>query len=78
MATFASLQDARKFFIKDRFASENGRTLEALTEEIADVELCISLLMGGDYVDFDAVMELIDVRDKRWHERLREAHHEEQ
>ena len=33
MATFASLQDAREFFIKDRFASENGMTLEALTED---------------------------------------------
>ena len=33
MAFFASLQDAREFFIKDRFASENGMTLEALTED---------------------------------------------
>ena len=33
MATFASLQDAREYFIKDRFASENGMTLEALTED---------------------------------------------
>ena len=32
MATFTSLQDAREFFIRDRFASENGMTLEALTE----------------------------------------------
>ena len=31
MATFASLQDAREFFIRDCFASENGMTLEALT-----------------------------------------------
>ena len=55
----------------------NGDNEEHLTEEMADVELCISLLMGGDYVDFDAVMELIEVKDKRWHERLREARHEE-
>ena len=33
MPTFTSLQDARDFFIKDRFASENGMTLEALTED---------------------------------------------
>jgi acyl-CoA thioesterase len=32
MATFASLRDARDFFDKDRFAAENGMTLEALTE----------------------------------------------
>ena len=42
------------------------------------MELCNSLLMGGDYVDFDAVMELIEVKDKRWHERLRERRNEEQ
>jgi hypothetical protein len=41
------------------------------------VELCNSLLTA-DHVDFDAVMELIEVKDKRWHERLREARHEEQ
>ena len=43
MATFASLQDAREFFIKDRFASENGMTLEALTEDGA---VCAMALTG--------------------------------
>jgi len=43
MATFTSLQDAREFFIKDRFASENGMTLEALTENGA---LCAMVLTG--------------------------------
>ena len=43
MATFASLQDAREFFIRDRFASENGMTLEALTEEGA---VCAMTLTG--------------------------------
>ena len=43
MATFTSLQDARKFFIKDRFASENGMTLEALTENGA---VCAMVLTG--------------------------------
>ena len=43
MATFASLQDAREFFIKDRFASENGMTLEALTEDGA---VCAMTLTG--------------------------------
>ena len=47
--------------------------LESLTEEIADVELCISILMTADHVDFDAVMDVIEAKDKRWHERLREA-----
>ena len=43
MATFASLQDAREFFIKDRFASENGMTLEALSEDGA---VCAMALTG--------------------------------
>ena len=43
MATFTSLQDAREFFIKDRFASENGMTLEALTENSA---VCAMVLTG--------------------------------
>ena len=43
MATFTSLQDAHEFFIKDRFASENGMTLEALTENGA---VCAMVLTG--------------------------------
>ena len=33
MSTFSSLEDARAFFVKDRFATENNMTLEALTED---------------------------------------------
>ena len=33
MATFSSLEDARAFFVKDRFAAENNMTLEALTDD---------------------------------------------
>ena len=43
MTTFTSLQDAREFFIRDRFASENGMTLEALTENGA---VCAMVLTG--------------------------------
>ena len=43
MATFTALQDAREFFIKDRFASENGMTLAALTENGA---VCALVLTG--------------------------------
>ena len=43
MATFTSLQDAREFFIRDRFASENGMTLDALTENGA---VCAMVLTG--------------------------------
>ena len=73
----ASLKYARRLRNENPTPKTEQECLAALTEEMADVELCNSLLMGGDYVDFDAVMELIEVKDKRWHERLREAHHEE-
>lgn len=33
MSTFHSLEEARAFFVKDRFATENNMTLEALTED---------------------------------------------
>ena len=74
----ASLKYARLLRGENPTPKTEQECLEALTEEMADVELCNSLLMGGDYVDFDAVMELIEVKDKRWHERLRERRNEEQ
>ena len=72
----ASLKYARLLRGDNPTPKTEQECLEALTEEMADVELCNSLLMGGDYVDFDAVMELIEVKDKRWHGRIREAHNE--
>lgn len=33
MSTFASLNDAKAFFVKDRFATENYMELESLTED---------------------------------------------
>ena len=33
MATFQSLEEAKAFFVKDRFATENNMSLEALTED---------------------------------------------
>ena len=55
MSTFHSLEEARTFFIKDRFATENNMTLEALTDhgavcsmEITDRHLnAEGNLMGG-------------------------------
>ena len=46
--------------------------LAALTEEIADVELCISELMMKDFVDYNKVMDIIDQKEKRWLNRLKE------
>ena len=31
MSTFSSLEEAKAFFVKDRFATENNMSLEALT-----------------------------------------------
>ena len=73
----ASLKYARLLRGDNPTPKTESECLEALTEEMADVELCNSLLMGGDYVDFDAVMELIEVKDKRWHDRIREAQNED-
>ena len=73
----ASLKYARLLRDENPTPKTKQECLESLTEEMADVELCNSLLMTADHIDFDAVMELIEVKDKRWHERLREAHHEE-
>ena len=33
MATFSTLQEAKSFFTNDHFATDNGFTLEALTED---------------------------------------------
>ena len=72
----ASLKYARLLRGDNPTPKTEQECLEAVTEEMADVELCNSLLMGGDYVDFDAVMELIEVKDKRWHDGIREAYNE--
>ena len=69
----ASLKYARLLRGENPTPKTEAECLESLTEEMADVELCISILMTADHVDFDAVMETIEVKDKRWHERLREA-----
>ena len=55
MSTFHSLEEARAFFVEDRFATENNMTLEALTEDGAVCAMAITdrhmnaegHLMGG-------------------------------
>jgi NTP pyrophosphatase (non-canonical NTP hydrolase) len=73
----ASLKYARLLRGDNPTPKTEQEWLEAITEEMADVELCNSLLTTADHVDFDAVMELIEVKDKRWHKRIQEAHHED-
>ena len=52
--------------------------MRGLTEEIADVDLCISELMMEGLVDSNKVIDIIDQKGNRWHKRIQEAHHEEQ
>ena len=73
----ASLKYARLLRGDNPTPKTEQECLEALTEEIADVELCISILMGSDYVDFDAIMKLIETKERRWHDRIREAQNED-
>jgi len=55
MATFQTLEEARSFFIKDRFATLNDMTLEALTDDGAVCAMAVTErhmnaeghLMGG-------------------------------
>ncbi len=75
----ASLKYARLLRGENPTPKTRQECLESLTEEIADVELCNSLLFGDDHVvDYDAVLRIVTDKLTRWHERIREAHHEEQ
>jgi len=72
----ASLKYARLLRGENPTPKTEQECLESLTEEIADVDLCISELMMEGLVDSNKVIDIIDQKDKRWHERLREAYHE--
>lgn len=51
---------------------------DALTEEVADVTLCIRLIIEGCVIDPDKVNDIVEEKMRRWHKRIQEAHHEEQ
>lgn len=73
----ASLKYARLLRGENPTPKTEQECLESLTEEIADVDLCISELMIEGLVDSNKVIDIIDQKGNRWKERL-EAHHEEQ
>ena len=73
----ASLKYARLLRGENPTPKTEAECLESLTEEIADVDLCISELMMEGLVDSNKVIDIIDQKENRWKERL-EAHHEEQ
>ena len=74
----ASLKYARLLRGENPTPKTRQECLEALTEEIADVDLCISELMMEGLVDSNKVIDIIDQKGNRWHKRIQEAHHEEQ
>jgi len=69
----ASLKYARLLRGENPTPKTEAECLEALTEEMADVELCASVLMTAGHVDFDTVMDTIDVKERRWRKRITEA-----
>lgn len=73
----ASLKYARLLRGENPTPKTEEECLESLTEEIADVDLCISELMMEGLVDSNKVIDIIDQKGNRWKERL-EARHEEQ
>ena len=73
----ASLKYARLLRGENPTPKTEQECLEALTEEIADVDLCISELMMVGLVDSNKVIDIIDQKGNRWHKRIQEAQNEE-
>ena len=73
----ASLKYARLLRGDNPTPKTEQECLESLTEEIADVDLCISEMMLEGLVDSNKVIDIIDQKGNRWHKRIQEAHHEE-
>ena len=62
MSTFHSLEEARAFFAKDRFAMENSMTLEALTEDgaVCAMEITERHMNAEGHLMGGAVLALAD------------------
>ena len=62
MATFQSLEEAKAFFVKDRFATENNMSLEALTEDgaVCVMELTERHQNAEDHLMGGAILALAD------------------
>jgi len=75
--THACLKFARCLRGENPTPKTEQECLEALTEEVADVTLCIRLIIEGYVIDPDKVNDIVEEKMQRWRERL-EAHHEEQ
>ena len=76
--THASLKWARQLRGENPTPKTEEECREALTEEVADVTLCIRLIIEGYVIDPDKVNDIVEEKMLRWHKRIQEAHHEEQ
>ena len=73
----ASLKYARLLRGENPTPKTEAECLESLTEEIADVYLCMNLIMVAGVAGVETVEHITAEKFARWYERL-EAHHEEQ
>ena len=73
----ASLKYARFLRGENPTPKTEKECRDALVEEVADVTLCIRLIIEGYVIDPDKVNDIVEEKMQRWRERL-EAHHEEQ
>jgi len=74
----ASLKYARLLRGENPTPKTEQECLEALTEEMADVELCTSTIANAGVTDYDTVIRIATDKLARWRKRIQEAHHEEQ
>lgn len=75
--THASLKWARQLRGENPTPKTEQECLEALTEEVADVTLCIRLIIENYVIDPDRVNDIVEEKMQRWRERLNGAEHGE-
>ena len=74
----ASLKYARLLRGENPTPKTRQECLEAITEETADVYLCMNLIMFAGVAGAETVEHITAEKFARWHNRIQEAHHEEQ
>ena len=72
----ASLKYARLLRGENPIPKTEKECRDALVEEVADVTLCIRLIIEGYVIDPDKVNDIVEEKMQRWRERL-EARNEE-
>lgn len=72
----ASLKYARLLRGDNPTPKTKEQCIDDLTEEIADVLLCINILYYSEIINEDHIVDIMNSKLARWKKRL-EAHHEE-